>query len=617
MVMARSTSLCCLVPCFAEMRRRRTSAFCRQMHKSELNAQIQMSRWKAKLPIMDCSPLLLLIALFFVFLPSANSARQLGSCKFPSRWEGTWFQSGVRQPIVIEGDRASFKGRCIASEGDKFLMVDDKGICFRCVVIHEKHHNVLQYKETYCHSKEALPNLCSLITGDALLYSMFRVEASPVQCPFRGPFTFSYNRGHGECRSPPSSVDSCTEDSRLLLRYQACPDVSGTESTVEELQCLATWKEGSSRYLVGLVHHSHATSNEDRYRCFVYEKATEQSPDETVDYWVAQSGDATCNGLFTPMEGSRTMILRKAPSPNKCKFPNWITMFPHWHTLDYRRSYQFHHRNTTLKIANASDGGEMRVVCSEDRHVTAEVAHIVTHVTSGCQSGYVCMMFYRRDAHVIELQTGLFSRRPEEACHSHHFDKNTLPYVTLVTSSPESRDCPYSGRFSVLGLSQEERRSSANSAAQTSQAVDNAASMIPGGCSPEFTSLRVGCTNVDTMEFRSECTRTDTISAYSCHGGWEDNGTHFLITTPLSRTSHGARRLCFIYRESALGVHFSSSAVSCQRDISPGVGGILAFNVTSSGNCMEENSSAGISPSRVTLSSAFVLLISLSGIFNR
>jgi hypothetical protein len=85
----------------------------------------------------------------------------------------------------------------------------------------------------YCHSKEALPNLCSLITGDALLYSMFRVEASPVQCPFRGPFTFSYNRGHGECKSPPSSVDSCTEDSRLLLRYQACPDVSGTESTGE------------------------------------------------------------------------------------------------------------------------------------------------------------------------------------------------------------------------------------------------------------------------------------------------------------------------------------------------------------------------------------------------
>jgi hypothetical protein len=31
-------------------------------------------------------------------------------------------------------------------------------------------------------------------------------------------------------------------------------------------------------------------------------------------YRVAQSGDATCNGLFSPMEGSRTMTLRKGES---------------------------------------------------------------------------------------------------------------------------------------------------------------------------------------------------------------------------------------------------------------------------------------------------------------
>jgi hypothetical protein len=98
---------------------------------------------------------------------------------------------------------------------------------------------------------------------------------------------------------------------------------------VEELQCLATWKEGSSRYLVGKIHHNHATSNEDRYRCFVYEKSTLpgvsgtgelngeslyhplEMRDDGIDYRVAQSGDATCNGLFSPMEGSRTMTLRK------------------------------------------------------------------------------------------------------------------------------------------------------------------------------------------------------------------------------------------------------------------------------------------------------------------
>lgn len=107
---------------------------------------------------------------------------------------------------------------------------------------------------------------------------------------------------------------------------------------VEELECLATWKEGSSRYLVGRLHHGHASSNEDRYRCFVYEKtgqSTVQSnlnraalgmgamdhevalpdgpvPEGTAEiYQVAQSGDATCNGLFSAMEGSRTMTLKK------------------------------------------------------------------------------------------------------------------------------------------------------------------------------------------------------------------------------------------------------------------------------------------------------------------
>ncbi|XP_033607260.1 uncharacterized protein LOC111864295 [Cryptotermes secundus] len=632
-------------------------------------------------------------------------------CRFPSKWEGSWFQSGVRQPIIIEQNRLSTKGRCIASEGDKFVVVDDKGGCFRCVVIHEKHANVLQYKETFCHAREGLQSLCSLITGDALLYSMFRVEATPVECPFKGPLSFTYNRGHGECRSPISSIDSCTEDSRLLLRYQACPDVHGTESTVEELQCLATWKEGSSRYLVGKIHHNHATSNEDRYRCFVYEKSTLpgvsgtgelngeglyhtlETKDDDVDYRVAQSGDATCNGLFSPMEGSRTMTLRKAASPSKCKFPLWLTASQHWHTLDYRRSYTFHKHNTTLRITNMTtqtgtsqhtgsgttaqgyhnnhgvvmslgltgdisnnnQHQEMRVVCTEVRQASHDVVHLVTHFTMGCQSGYVCMMFYRRDGHVIEVQTGSHTRRPEDACQSTHFDRNTLPFVTLVTSRPEPRQCPYLGKFSVTGLSRDDGlvRSARRKRSDKSKLYQNidthnteSKSNTRGGTTPykeldfrrrvetvyqgpgvltrsvrsmqwfmqynglqrrfsrdldgllpnpcaeqdDFTTLVVGCSTMDTMEFHSECTSADVVSVYSCHGRWEDNGTHYLITTPLSRSSRGPRRYCFMYREAQDGVvHFSSSSDSCRRNISPGIGGVMAFNVTSTGQCIETN----------------------------
>lgn len=82
----------------------------------------------------------------------------------------------------------------------------------------------------FCHGRNTLASLCSYITGDALLYSMFREESIPVPCPFHGPMTFTYNRGPGRCSSPLSNVDTCTDDSRLLFRYQACPDVPGSES---------------------------------------------------------------------------------------------------------------------------------------------------------------------------------------------------------------------------------------------------------------------------------------------------------------------------------------------------------------------------------------------------
>jgi len=51
-----------------------------------------------------------------------------------------------------------------------------------------------------------------------------------------------------------------------------------------------------------------ATTDEDRYRCFVYERNAHDHP---VTFRVAQSGDATCNGLLSATEGSRTMKLTK------------------------------------------------------------------------------------------------------------------------------------------------------------------------------------------------------------------------------------------------------------------------------------------------------------------
>ncbi|XP_076642503.1 uncharacterized protein LOC143353226 [Halictus rubicundus] len=807
------------------------------------------------------SPLLLLI---IAGSTGAFSSRQ-GECTFPPRWEGTWFQSGVTHPIMISKNELSGKGRCLHNEGDKFLLVNEKS-CYRCVVIHEKHSNVLQYKETYCNSRSSLASLCSSITGDALLYSMFREEATPVPCPFRGPMTFSYNRGYGTCSIPVSNVDTCTDDSRLLFRYQACPDILASESAVEELECLATWKEGSSRYLVGRLHHGHASSNEDRYRCFVYEKAGQtvqgnlhraamgmgamdhdvglQSgpvPEGSAEiYRMAQSGDATCNGLFSPMEGSRTMTLMKVSPPGQCRFPNWLTGHPNggltWHTLDLTTSYTFHPRNASLHVTRSNtsssrfenglfdgqhvpgqDDQDVKILCNSIKQSNVAQAMnmtmLVAHFTVGCRSGFMCMTFYRRDGHVVEVQTGSTVSRPEEACSPPHFQQHNIPFLTLVTSSPEPRTCPYLGKFTVTGVNRNQRniresrrnqhqevvrrdrekvrhaqertqergrkldfeaekrranneylvhermgrraRSNRNNRSHRDHSLEEVSSKrsldiedllwdhsrsksrrseeqrgsgdrskvrrpqertrrspkmedfkvdaddfarirqlwatdfddsedssvlevqedyfgdypdtadLPkkrsdrnhrqmtyedlsrsrrdleeadedestekrekreeltqaatGGCSSEVTTITIGCSTADRMEFQKDCVDDNSIAVYSCHGRWYDaEGTQFVIATELApgtawtsennrpQPYRNSRRWCFMYKESGGVVSLTASEVACQRGIPPPPP-MWAFNATSTGQCMEENSG-------IVIRSTHLLIVVLTAI---
>lgn len=85
----------------------------------------------------------------------------------------------------------------------------------------------------YCTSESPEPSLlskCSLLTSDATLVSLFRTGAAPLPCPIKGPLEFTYSQGEGECNSPRSRAEACTQESRLLLRYQACANVHSSES---------------------------------------------------------------------------------------------------------------------------------------------------------------------------------------------------------------------------------------------------------------------------------------------------------------------------------------------------------------------------------------------------
>ena len=154
------------------------------------------------------------------------------------------------------------------------------------------------------------------------MYSMFRRGSESVRCPFKGPFTFSYSKGGSglnQCSFPKSYLDSCSDHKRLQVHFQACIDVQGSESAVEQMECLAHWKEGSKHYLVAEMSHDHVHNDETRYRCFVYEKA---GKDENRTVTMAQSLSATCRGLWSPTEGYRTFKMEKG-----IKLPKISRMF--------------------------------------------------------------------------------------------------------------------------------------------------------------------------------------------------------------------------------------------------------------------------------------------------
>lgn len=108
-----------------------------------------------------------------------------------------------------------------------------------CLIVFIRHklcwekRDVTRLSLAYCTNESPEPSLlskCSLLTSDATLVSLFRTGAAPLPCPIKGPLEFTYSQGEGECNSPRSRAEACTQESRLLLRYQACANVHSSES---------------------------------------------------------------------------------------------------------------------------------------------------------------------------------------------------------------------------------------------------------------------------------------------------------------------------------------------------------------------------------------------------
>ncbi|XP_078041794.1 uncharacterized protein LOC144472508 [Augochlora pura] len=501
----------------------------------------------------------LVVACLLLSLSCILDASHAG-CEFPAEWNGRWFESGNLGPVKVNGSLMTSKGTCIDAVDDKFLIHDTTYKCYRCMSMHMKHPNVLQYKESFCTTESPKPGLaeiCSQLTSDTSLISLFRTGATPMPCPFKGPLEFSYTRGEEECVSPSSTAETCTQDSRLLLRYQACPNVKSSERFDLELECFATWKDGSTHNLVARLYGPRKTNDEDSYRCFIYR----QTSNTTWD--VAESADAGCTG-FRLNDADRNYKMTQKKQSKLCEYPSWVVANKLWLALD-RISSRLLASPNNLTIVNQN---ETRLVCHSivpigDRryhHVSNpnrdSQAMYVAKVTVDCNNGYVCLMLHRRDEHVIEMQLSEWSKQPDYVCNSSTFNSHSRPYTTYITSEPMSRQCPNLGRYEIVSVLHSHSSDNADdllgvdgdpNMANAAEVQDGTATLTPYPSRCEYGSVRrldIGCKRPDRMEFATSCSN-EAPSEYWCHGTWIENDTAYLVA------STDVGRYCLVYSASA------------------------------------------------------------------
>uniref|UniRef100_A0A8D8RWC2 Uncharacterized protein n=1 Tax=Cacopsylla melanoneura TaxID=428564 RepID=A0A8D8RWC2_9HEMI len=535
-----------------------------------------------------------------------------GDCTFPSAWSGKWFQAGIESYLEFNStymeSKGSCRGSCYIQEGDKFILLDrtedESDPTYKCFAMFMKHTNVIQYKEVgKCErNRNNIDECCtadskSIAYSDNALNTLIRVDKTtrPIPCPFSSaPYSFSYSHGGDDvCSTPMSRVDACTDPTKLLFRFSACADIKSSQSSDEEMTCLATWHESSSQmYLIARLtdwrdpssppYTYVPPSDENSYRCFVYSNTKGVIK-------MAQSGAASCDAIPNPDEGSKLFeLVKDEGAKSKCQFSVSVIEDRDWRSLDGSKSISYNRSNGTLRIISLglSPAVETTIYClsieptNEHKHQKFKAFAL-----SGCNSGYMCLSIYHRDSQIIQVQySDRLTSNLEDACSSPNFD-SSLPLLTMIPTSmdgPRERPCPQLGRWVVNG---------SNNPSGEQYAVV--------GCEGEPSRLLLGDSGV-----------VDTAAGYHCLGAWGSvNDTGFILAS-LPNTSD---TFCFIYHGNSSSLSLKQVTNSCDPTSQQPTSDNVNHRLSYLGKCGAENAlsvNSGASTLHATLVFLLVVLVS-------
>ncbi|KAK2721910.1 hypothetical protein QYM36_002470, partial [Artemia franciscana] len=421
----------------------------------------------------------------------------------------------------------------------------------------------------------------------------------------------------------------------------------------EELTCIATWKEGTSRYLMARLrtrHHAHG-HHAERYRCYLIER-------DRASLKMAQSGDASCNGLFSTSEGARTYVFNPVSAQPLCQFPPWLTRpGMKWSSLDYKSSIEISNSDpkppsfmedsywsssltdtsqawyrritrrieesplvkkevpvasarhqflgSELKVWNltlnpmamyfSGKHTDIRLSCYQQyddlNDFSSGVATYVAEILDGCHNGYTCMELRKRSEYIMELSLGSPARRPEDACLPPYFTESQIKSVTYVASSIPATSCPNSGKHIVTWQHRD-------------LGFDQGSSCTEQGVQ----SFEVGCRSSEMVDMKGNCNLISRASdGFTCHSGWIDENGEYIILTPTRRSSRGSKRFCVAMnsrtpppitlrdgriRQEPTRVSWTLSSTACVQPDQISESVAAAFNSTIISQCYRSNSRA-------------------------
>ncbi|KFM82503.1 hypothetical protein X975_09395, partial [Stegodyphus mimosarum] len=303
---------------------------------------------------------------------------------------------------------------------------------------------------------------------------------------------------------------------------------------------------------------------------------------------MSQSADGTCDGLVSPWEGSKTMRLTKSKYPTSgCQFPSWVTSNHKWYTLDGNTTYTFGYKNNSFRMSHSSQKEmDTTFICIEHIASTANSSTLVTYSTSGCNNGYICMKFFRRHKHIIEIQQGELARSAQESCYSIFSDTGNQEFVTLVARSVTTSGCPQLVETNEIRV----------------QVVKGVSSSFKPELCRDHSVKIAGCRSHDSLDFLISCASYTDVKSFHCHGSWEENGRNYLVTG-LRNTGN---KYCFVYWSKDKTAHLAGVHDTCKRNSETAITENIVFNISSSGMC-----DALISAGTLHLSSFFSFSLSL------